>query len=63
LLTAALGLDEVRLVQYLIQRISARKPISRDAKVLLRKANTFLSERCPATENPQRRQRGKKRGV
>ena len=63
LLTAALGLDEVRLVQYLIQRISARQPISREAKALLRKANSLLSERRPATENPQRRQRGKKRGV
>ncbi len=40
---AALELGEERIARSLIELISARRPISRDARALLRRASEFLS--------------------
>jgi hypothetical protein len=44
LLAAALELGEERIARTLIELISARRPISRDARALLRRASAWLSD-------------------
>jgi hypothetical protein len=45
LLTAALELGEERIARTLIELISTRRPISREARALLRRASEWLSDR------------------
>lgn len=47
LLTIALELDDVRLVRSLAERIAGRQPVSREAKALLKRAKSYLLEKCP----------------